>query len=244
MVVANWKMHGSTEFAAEIISTIASALSAINLNSAVVLCPPYVYLHEIKRAIGGSVLELGAQDVDYRAQGAVTGGIAADMLRDVGCDYVIIGHSERRQLFAESDALVAQKFVAVAAAGLMPIVCVGETKEERDAGQTLQVVARQVRSVLDVIDVDLGSQGFILAYEPIWAIGTGEVATPEQAQEVHAHLRGIVPEGTRILYGGSVKANNAAALIQQQDIDGFLVGGASLKAEEFVNIIVNIGVEG
>jgi len=211
------------------------------------VCPPFVYLQETSRFLKDSDVALGAQSLCAEAQGAFTGEVSGTMLLDVGCRYVLVGHSERRQSYGESDALVARKFVAAQASGLVPVLCVGETLEEREAGRTTEVVARQLDAVLAVSRVSAFGQA-VIAYEPVWAIGTGRTATPEQAQEVHAMIRGRVAAldakigaSVRILYGGSVKASNARELFSMADIDGGLVGGASLKADEFAQICVAAG---
>jgi triosephosphate isomerase len=207
------------------------------------LCPPYVYLPAVREWLQGSPIELGAQNLaDKEGSGAYTGEISGSMLRDVGCRYVIVGHSERRALYGETDAVVATKFQAARRAGLVPIVCVGETLEQREAGQTRSVVERQVMAVVAAAGVAAFANA-VVAYEPVWAIGTGRTATPEQAQEVHAFIRGMIAArdatiaaGLSILYGGSVKGANARALFAMADIDGGLVGGASLVATEFLEI--------
>jgi triosephosphate isomerase len=207
------------------------------------LCPPYVYLPVVREWLQGSAIALGAQDISNQVgTGAYTGEISGAMLRDVGCTHAIVGHSERRALYGESDAAVATKFQAAQEAGLVPILCVGETLEQRDAGRTRQTVERQLMTVIDVVGVSAFAKA-VLAYEPVWAIGTGRTATPEQAQEVHAFLRGLVAvqdvtiaAGLTILYGGSVKGANAGNLFAMDDIDGGLVGGASLVASEFLAI--------
>ena len=205
-------------------------------------CPPYVYLAEAAAQLQGSAVLLGAQDVSAESGGAFTGEVAGAMLREVGCTHVIVGHSERRSLFGESDAVVAAKFIAARAAGLVPILCVGETLAERESGATETVVRRQLAAVLDSAGVT-ALDGAIVAYEPVWAIGTGKTATPDQAQAVHADIRAQltaaddrIGAATRILYGGSVKGANAADLFAMQDIDGGLIGGASLDAQDFLAI--------
>lgn len=239
LVVGNWKMHGSRESVAALIGGILEAMPAGRAEAAV--CPTFVHLSQALELCGGSSLAVGAQDCSHMESGAYTGEVAAAMLADMGCRWVIVGHSERRQYHAESDNLVAAKLAAAIAAGLQPILCVGETREQRESGEAQGVVAGQLRGALD------GQQslaGLVIAYEPVWAIGTGLTATPEQAQEMHAFIRGALgdnegldPDTTRILYGGSVKASNAAELFAQPDIDGALVGGASLKAPEFLAIV-------
>jgi triosephosphate isomerase len=206
------------------------------------LCPPFVYLGAVARWLEGAPIALGAQNLSEHAAGAHTGEVAGSMLKDIGCQYVIVGHSERRTLYGEADAVVAAKFRAAQAIGLVPIACVGETLAERESGKTEAVVARQMRALIDTV----GGAAFaraVVAYEPVWAIGTGRTATPEQAQEVHALIRKLLAVGdatiaptVRILYGGSVKGSNARELFAQKDIDGGLVGGASLDAADFLKI--------
>ena len=240
LVAGNWKMNGSLASAHALVGAILPGVGG--LKSEVAVCPPYVYLETVGALLKGSVVALGAQNVAREDPGAFTGEIAAPMLRDLGCKYVIVGHSERRALYGESDALVAEKYGRALREGLVPILCVGELLEERDAGHTEQVVARQLDAVLTRSGVaDLGRG--VVAYEPVWAIGTGRTATPEQAQEVHGFIRGRiaghdpgVAAGLRILYGGSVKGSNAVGLFAMPDIDGGLIGGASLLAEDFLAI--------
>jgi triosephosphate isomerase len=218
-----------------------------SLAADVLVCPPFVYLSEAGRLLKDAEIDLGAQSLCAESSGAFTGEISGAMLRDVGCRYVLVGHSERRQLFGEHDALVARKFVAAQAAGLVPVLCVGETLEEREQGRTTEVVARQLDAVLAVCGV-AALRSAVIAYEPVWAIGTGRNATPEQAQDVHATIRARVEaldariaNEVRVLYGGSVKASNARELFAMADIDGGLVGGASLKADEFAQICAAAG---
>jgi triosephosphate isomerase len=246
LVAGNWKMHGSRAENASLIAGLLDLLPA-GKNAEILVCPPFPYLLETSRLLKDSGVQLGAQSVCAEAQGAFTGEVSAAMLKDVGCRYVLVGHSERRQLYGESNALVARKFVAAQSQGLVPILCVGETLEERESGQTLQVVSRQLEAVLSVSGVaSLGRA--VIAYEPVWAIGTGRTASGEQAQEVHAMIRAKVTAldatiggSVRILYGGSVKASNAQELFAMPDIDGGLVGGASLKADEFARICAGAG---
>lgn len=208
------------------------------------VCPPFVSLAAVREILTGSAVQLGAQNVYWEEKGAWTGEVAAAMLRDAGCRWVLVGHSERRQFFGETDESVLKRLRAALAAGLRVIVCVGETLQEREAERTSEVVTRQVRSAVSALSIQNWS-AVALAYEPVWAIGTGRVATPEQAQEVHHLIRGLigdvasdsVQQAARILYGGSVKPDNAAALLAQADVDGALVGGASLKPEDFLGII-------
>jgi triosephosphate isomerase len=240
IVAGNWKMHGSR-------ATNQALLEALLLGGGgesvgCLVFPPFVYLADAARQLSGTSISLGAQDVCAEAQGAFTGEVSGAMLRDVGATHALVGHSERRALFGEDDALVARKFVAAQSAGLVPVLCIGESLAERDAGQTHAVVARQLDAVLGISGVGSLAHA-IVAYEPVWAIGTGRNATPEQAQDVHAFIRGRVAghdasiaAGLAILYGGSVKAANAAELFGMPDVDGGLVGGASLKAEEFLAI--------
>jgi triosephosphate isomerase len=201
-----------------------------------------VYLHEVSRQLRGSTVQLGAQDVCAEAQGAFTGEVSAAMLKDVGCQYVLVGHSERRALYGESDAAVARKFAAALARGLTPILCVGELLAERESGRTFEIIGRQLDAVLAVSDVSTLARA-VIAYEPVWAIGTGLTASPEQAQDVHAFVRGriaardaTIAAAVPLLYGGSVKAGNAEELFAKPDVDGGLIGGASLKAEDFLAI--------
>jgi triosephosphate isomerase (TIM) len=246
IVAGNWKMHGSRAENARLIEELLAGC-APQPAALCVICPPYVYLQEAARLLRDSALSLGAQDVSADAQGAFTGEVSAAMLRDVGCEYVIVGHSERRLLYRESDQLIARKFGAAHAKGLVPILCVGEQLADRDAGRTQDVVARQLDVVLELCGAGALEQA-VVAYEPVWAIGTGRTATPEQAQEVHAFIRARIAArdariatATRILYGGSVKAGNAAELFAMPDVDGGLIGGASLKADEFLTILAAAG---
>ena len=242
IVAGNWKMHGTRAENARLIEALTAQFPSESRAQCVV-CPPFVYVQDVGRLIRDTPIELGAQNVCAEAQGAYTGEVSASMLKDVGCTYVIVGHSERRALYGEDDLLVARKFAAVQSKGLIPILCVGEQLSEREAGQTNQVVARQLDAVLELCGAGSLTNA-VIAYEPVWAIGTGKVATPEQAQEVHAFIRGRITARdakiageVRILYGGSVKAGNAAELFAMPDVDGGLIGGASLKAEEFLAIL-------
>lgn len=240
LVAGNWKMHGSRASNRALLDALLSGIGTEPVTCLVF--PPFVYLADAVRQLSGSSIGVGAQDVCAEAQGAFTGEVSAGMIGDVGATHVLVGHSERRALYGEDDTLVARKFAAAQGAGLVPVLCVGETLAERDAGQTHAVVARQLEAVLAVSGVAALGRA-ILAYEPVWAIGTGRNATPEQAQDVHAFIRGrvaahdaTIAAGLAILYGGSVKAANAAELFGMPDVDGGLVGGASLKAEEFLAI--------
>jgi len=240
-VAGNWKMNGSSSQNNKLVSEILAEIGGIS-RAEIALCPPFVYLMEVGRQIAQSGIALGAQNCAVESPGAFTGEIAATMLIDLGCRYVIIGHSERRALYGESDVLVAAKFATARTAGLIPILCVGERLEEREAGITGEIVARQIDAILDSQGITVFANS-VIAYEPVWAIGTGRTATPSQAQEVHAIIRTRLAEHnteiatqTRILYGGSVKGNNAAELFAMPDIDGGLIGGASLNAQEFMAI--------
>lgn len=241
LVAGNWKMHGSGEMTRDLIGGLISALGD-GPASDVAVCPPFVYLGEAGGLVAGSRVLLGAQNLAAEESGAYTGEIAGAMLRDVGCHYVIVGHSERRSLYGETSELVAAKFVAAQRDGLEPILCVGETLEEREQGVTEDVVGGQLRAVLAQAGVAAFNRA-VIAYEPVWAIGTGRTASPDQAQEVHAFIRGIIADedvtianSVRILYGGSVKPSNAGDLFSMPDVDGGLVGGASLDAEGFAGI--------
>ncbi|WP_346837331.1 triose-phosphate isomerase [Microbulbifer sp. SAOS-129_SWC] len=234
LVAANWKMNGSREFA----EGFFTALDLEDSGAEVVICPPFPYLSLVADRVANRAIALGAQNLSHEAAGAYTGEVSAAMLRDVETRYVIVGHSERRSLYGESSELVASKFVAAQESGLVPILCVGETLQEREEGWALDAIAAQLQAVLDRVVAD-DLKRAVVAYEPVWAIGTGRTATPEQAQEVHGFIRerlGSAGDAVRILYGGSVKSGNATALFSQADIDGALVGGASLDAEEFGKI--------
>jgi triosephosphate isomerase len=241
LVVGNWKMHGSRAESGRLIDELIM-IDAGGGIAEVAVCPPFVYLSEVGLRLRDSRISLGAQDVCAEDIGAHTGEVSAAMLADVGCRFVIVGHSERRALYREDDSLVARKFIAVLRQRLVPILCVGESLEERERGATNAIVTRQLDAVLGVAGI-AGFSSAVVAYEPVWAIGTGRTATPEQAQEVHALIRGRIAEkdatiaaSLRVLYGGSVKASNAAELFAKPDVDGGLIGGASLKADEFGRI--------
>ena len=228
-------MHGSRAANSALLDAIVAGAPAAKAVECAI-CAPFPYLGQVADRLSGTAVAWGAQNANEHAQGAYTGEVAAPMLAEFGCRYVIVGHSERRQLYGESDQAVAAKFAAVQAAGMTPILCVGETLSERDAGRTEEVVARQ----LDVVLAQAGTHAFasaVLAYEPVWAIGTGRTASPEQAQAVHAFLRARLLPGTRLLYGGSVKPGNAEAIFAMPDVDGGLIGGASLVAAEFLAIV-------
>lgn len=257
LVAGNWKLNGNRADNRALVSAVADGLAAASLGPGilagtaapleVLLCPPFVYLAELAARAADAGLGVGAQDVAAEEAGAYTGEVSAAMLRDVGCRYVIVGHSERRALFGDADERVAGKVGAALRAGLAPILCVGETLAERDAGQTLAVVRRQLDAIFSAPDwtglPEPWRRTVVVAYEPVWAIGTGRTATPAEAQTVHADIRATVERrdatisrDLRILYGGSVKAANARDLFAMRDIDGGLIGGASLQAAEFVSI--------
>jgi triosephosphate isomerase len=241
-VCGNWKMHKTTAEAVALVRELRQRLGDAQVQVAV--APPFTALAPAKAALVGSSIQLYGQNCHFEKQGAFTGEVSAPMLAEVGCDGVILGHSERRMLFGETDALVRKKLEAALAAGLKPIVCVGETLQEREANQTWEVVGRQTRAALQGLDAR-ALDNITIAYEPVWAIGTGRTATTAQAQEVHAQIRGLIrelggqkaAESMRIQYGGSVKPENAAELMGQPDVDGALVGGASLKADDFARIV-------
>ena len=233
LVAGNWKMHGSRSANRVLLDAILKGMPKSDAQCAV--CPPFPYLGDVAERLRGTPIAWGAQNVSEHAQGAHTGEVSAAMLAEFGCRYVIVGHSERRSLYGETDAQVAAKFAQARSAGLTPILCVGETLAEREAGRTEEVVARQ----LDAVKFS----DAVLAYEPVWAIGTGRNATPEQAQAVHAFLRGKLNADVSILYGGSVKAQNAAAIFAMPDVDGGLIGGASLVAEDFLAILHAAGTK-
>lgn len=238
-VAGNWKMHGDFARNAALLGELALVdTSAVKM----VVIPPFPYLAQCREMLGSGRVGLGGQDVSEHASGAYTGEVSASMLADVGCGYVLVGHSERRVIHGESDDLVARKAIAACGGGLVPIICVGESLQERESGQTRSVVERQLGAVISVAGLSVLRKS-VVAYEPVWAIGTGRTATPEQAQDVHAFIRGLVASrddecgaSIGILYGGSVKASNAADLFAMPDVDGGLVGGASLVAQEFLEI--------
>jgi triosephosphate isomerase (TIM) len=246
VVAGNWKLHGSLSSIQALISEILAGIEPVS-NIDIAVCPPFIYLPVVQTQLEGCSIGLGAQDVSDQDTGAFTGEVAAPMLREFGVRYCIVGHSERRHIYGESDDLTARKFVAACRAELSPILCVGELLEEREAKATEQVVTRQLGVVIEQAGITAFAHA-IIAYEPVWAIGTGRTATPEQAQAVHAYIRehlagydtGIAAE-LRIVYGGSAKADNVSKLFSQPDIDGGLIGGASLKAKEFVAICAAAG---
>lgn len=241
LVAGNWKMNGSLESTRELASAVAAGATGIS-GVEIAICPPFVYLAEARAALSGSNVVLGAQNVCDQDSGAFTGEVSPAMLGELDCRFAIVGHSERRQIYGETDELVATRFVAAKRNGLVPVLCVGETLEEREGDRTDSVISRQIDAVLDV-GGEYALREAVVAYEPVWAIGTGRTASPEQAQQVHAFIRGRVAktdadaaEALRILYGGSMKPANAAGLMEQPDVDGGLIGGASLKADDFLAI--------
>ncbi|MEM6162461.1 triose-phosphate isomerase [Erwinia sp. P6884] len=242
LVMGNWKLNGSKTLVKELIAGLRDELSTVD-GCGVAIAPPVMYLDLAKHAASGSHIALGAQNVDVNLSGAFTGEVSADMLKDIGAKYIIIGHSERRTYHKESDELVAKKFAVLKNAGLIPVLCIGETEAENEAGKTEEVCARQIDAVLTTQGAE-AFNGVVIAYEPVWAIGTGKSATPAQAQAVHKFIRdhiakqdAAVAEQVIIQYGGSVNDKNAAELFAQPDIDGALVGGASLKADAFAVIV-------
>lgn len=244
LIAGNWKMHKTLAPARELVSGIAAGLPPVgNLDKLEILvCPPFQLLFPMAKVVSGTPIKLGAQNAHFESDGAFTGEVSVPMLADTGCTHVIIGHSERRQVFHEEHALLARKVRAVTAGGLTVIYCVGETLEQREAGRMQFVIKSQLGAVLDR---ELATDRLVIAYEPVWAIGTGKTASPQQAQEVHRFIRewlvgtfgGAAAERIRILYGGSVKPSNAAELLAQADVDGALVGGASLASHDFLAII-------
>ncbi|GAB3091802.1 triose-phosphate isomerase [Aestuariicella hydrocarbonica] len=237
LVVANWKMNGNLADNRKLLQSFLASWQGVH-HAEVGICPPAVYLPQAIELLGQTNVELGAQDVSAAENGAFTGEVSAAMLADIGCQFALVGHSERREYHAESDQLVARKFKAAQSHKLTPILCIGESLQQREAGETLMVVGEQLKAVIDEVG-RAAIASSVIAYEPVWAIGTGLTATPEQAQEVHAFIReqlGAVGNSVRILYGGSVKPSNAAELFSQADIDGALVGGASLNSDDFYSI--------
>ena len=241
LVAGNWKLNGSKDSIQTLVKGISEGMSKVD-STAVAICPPYVYIPMVHELISDTDIGLGAQDVADQESGAYTGEIAAAMLQDVGCQYAIVGHSERRSIYGEQDEDTAKKYAAARKQGLIPILCVGELLEERESGDTENVVARQLDAVIALEGIEALADG-VIAYEPVWAIGTGKTASPAQAQAVHAFIRGKlaalnadVAAKVQILYGGSVNGGNAAELFAMEDIDGGLIGGASLKAEDFLAI--------
>ncbi len=243
LLVGNWKMYGTRAEAERLLAALKPEIAGLS-DREVVVAPPFTALETAARVLAGSPIRLAAQNLHWEPQGAFTGEVSGPMLKELGCAYVIIGHSERRQYFAEGDEQVARKVKAAQRDGLVPIVCVGETLEERERGETLTVIRRQIHDGLQGQE-KAALAALVIAYEPVWAIGTGRTATPDQAQEVHAAIRATLAamadqtaaDAVRILYGGSVKADNVDGLMAKADIDGALVGGASLQAESFARIV-------
>lgn len=241
LVAGNWKMNGSRESVKELINGVVKGAKSLN-NVEVAVCPPFIYIADVTAVTAGSNVAVGSQDVCTELKGAFTGETSIDMVKDFGCQYAIVGHSERRTLYGESDEVVAEKYNVVKNAGVIPIFCIGETLEEREQGITEEVCARQIDAVF-AKEGDNAFDGSVIAYEPVWAIGTGKTASPEQAQSVHAFIRqhiakrnADVAEKVQILYGGSMNPANAKELMGQADIDGGLIGGASLKADDFLAV--------
>ena len=241
LVAGNWKMNGSTDSVNTLIEGLKAGIATVT-TAEMAVCPPYVYIPQVAAMLAGTPITFGGQDVSDQEAGAYTGEVAPGMLADIGCKYAIVGHSERRSIYGESDEFTASKFAAARKAGLVLILCVGELLEEREQGITEQVVERQLDAVIDLEGIAAFGSA-VIAYEPVWAIGTGKTATPDQAQDVHAFIRGklagldkAVADGVRILYGGSMNPGNAAELLAMQDIDGGLIGGASLKPDDFLAI--------
>ena len=241
MVAGNWKLNGDQVKTRVLLDGIQSELDGLD-DVEIVVMPPFVYLSQAADHIKASPLKLGAQDVSPHISGAYTGETSAEMLTEFGCEYVLVGHSERRALFGDSDSIVVEKFISAQRANLTPVLCLGETLEQRQSNITEAVIERQLSAILDQVGVN-GFSNAVIAYEPVWAIGTGETATPAQAQAVHAFIRGTIAEldvriadGLRILYGGSVKPDNAVELFNQIDIDGGLIGGAALQSDDFIAI--------
>lgn len=240
LVAANWKMNGTLETIRPLLTSVIDGVQGVSTE--VAICPPSVFIPELAAQLDGSEIKLGAQNVSQLEKGAYTGEISVSMLKDFACQYVIVGHSERRAHYVENDLLVAEKFVAVQASGMIPILCVGELLEEREGNNTNEVIARQLDAVIELAGIEAFKDA-VVAYEPVWAIGTGKTATPEQAQEVHEFIRlrlakhdNQIADIVRILYGGSVNAGNAEQLFKMADIDGGLIGGAALVAEDFITI--------
>lgn len=240
IVAGNWKMNASKDSVDNLIKDLLTGMDGIT--SEVLVCAPFPYLAQVELLIQGSKVMLGAQNLNTNASGAYTGEVSADMIKDFGARHVIVGHSERRSLYGETSAMVAEKTKAALNAGLTPLLCIGESIEQRDSGNTEAVIEKQLSEVIELVGIEAFNQ-IIIAYEPVWAIGTGVTATPEQAQEAHLFIRSLlakndesVAQKTPILYGGSMNASNASELISCADIDGGLIGGAALKAEDFLQI--------
>jgi triosephosphate isomerase len=245
VIAGNWKMNNDLHQSQKLVSEIINGLGK-DTKADVIVCPPFTSLSEVSSLLKGTQIKLGAQNMYYEESGAYTGEVSADMLKSVGCEYVILGHSERRVIFNEPDELINKKIIAAFAKGLKPIFCIGELLKQREKGETMQVISRQVEKGLEGVSAEQ-MKNVIIAYEPVWAIGTGKTATPKQAQEVHSFIRELgakkfstsVADNLIIQYGGSVKPENSAELLSQKDIDGALVGGACLKADSFLGIIAS-----
>lgn len=241
LIAGNWKMNGSRASIKSLLDGLKAGISNVK-KAKVAVCAPYIYLPDVAQQLAGTPIAWGAQNVSTEASGAFTGEIAAAMINDFNCKYIIVGHSERRTLYGETDDVVAKKYGVVLSAGMTPIFCIGETLEEREKEITEEVVARQIKAVIDMHGAAALGKG-VIAYEPVWAIGTGKTASPQQAQDVHAFIRSMIAKSDKgvadkivIQYGGSMNAANAKELLAQPDIDGGLIGGASLKAEDFLTI--------
>tara|TARA_B100001250_G_scaffold409894_1_gene435165 strand:- start:1197 stop:1958 length:762 start_codon:yes stop_codon:yes gene_type:complete len=241
LVAANWKMNGSLKSVRVLCAALIEGIPN-KIPVEVAVCPPFIYLSDVSEKLNNTGIKLGAQNVSHQEKGAYTGEVSASMLVDYGCEYVIVGHSERRMHNHETDARVAEKFHVTQSKGMTPILCVGELLEERESDNTENVIARQLDAVIDEVSIDAFSNA-VIAYEPVWAIGTGQTATPDQAQQVHQFIRlrlakhnKMIADSIRILYGGSVKADNASQLFAMTDIDGGLIGGASLVSKDFLSI--------
>ena len=240
IVAGNWKMNASKDSVNSLVNDILSGVSGVNAE--VIVCAPFPYLAMVDSLIDGSSLMLGAQNLNVNPSGAFTGEVSAEMIKDFGANHVIVGHSERRSLYGETSEIVAEKTKAAIDSGLTPLLCLGESLDQRESGKTESVISEQLTKVIDLVGIE-AFKNIIIAYEPVWAIGTGMTATPEQAQAVHMYIRALlatsnqdIAEKTPILYGGSMNAGNAAELISRTDIDGGLIGGAALKAEDFLKI--------
>mgnify|MGYP001972565974 FL=1 len=240
IVAGNWKMNASKDSVNSLVNDILSGVSGVNAE--VIVCAPFPYLALVDSLIDGSSLMLGAQNLNVNPSGAFTGEVSAEMIKDFGANHVIVGHSERRSLYGETSEIVAEKTKAAIDSGLTPLLCLGESLDQRESGKTESVISEQLTKVIDLVGIE-AFKNIIIAYEPVWAIGTGMTATPEQAQAVHMYIRALlatsnqdIAEKTPILYGGSMNAGNAAELISRPDIDGGLIGGAALKAEDFLKI--------
>ena len=243
LIAGNWKMHGTAESARKL-ATEVSHHNAQETAAEIIIFPPLVHISAVSDALSDSSISLGAQDVSQYSNGAYTGEVSAEMLLDQGCKYVLVGHSERRAILGESDQTVAEKFRAAQNAGLIPILCVGESLQQRQQDATLEVVAKQISAVIDLVGLDRVCQS-VIAYEPVWAIGTGDTASSDQVQEMHSFIRNFIAQKystelaqkTSILYGGSVKPNNAKEIFSMEDVDGGLIGGASLNSKDFFSIV-------